>query len=73
MVAMFDKWFWITVVSVFLVVSIPLIVVWGILNLPPEIRIIATVCIVILWGVVAGYKDWIVSKHQKSEEPSNQA
>jgi hypothetical protein len=64
-----DKWFWITVLSVFLVIVGPLILVWGILNLPVELRIIATICIIILWGVVSGYKDWIVSKEREKEKP----
>lgn len=64
----FDKWIWITIFSVVLVIVLPLVIVWGILNLPAELRIIATICIIILWGVVAGYKDWIVSKEQEKEQ-----
>jgi uncharacterized membrane protein len=63
-----DKWIWITVISVFLIVVLPLVVVWGILNLPADFRIIATICIIVLWGVVSGYKDWIISKRQEKEQ-----
>lgn len=63
-----DKWIWITIFSVVLVIVLPLVIVWGILNLPVELRIIATICIIILWGVVSGYKDWIVSKEQEKEQ-----
>lgn len=63
-----DKWFWITILSVVLVIVTPLVVIWGILNLPADIRIVATVIIIILWGVVSGYKDWILSKRKEEEE-----
>jgi uncharacterized membrane protein len=65
---LFDKWIWITIFSVVLIIVLPLAIVWGILNLPVELRIIATICIIVLWGVVAGYKDWIVSKEQEKEQ-----
>lgn len=65
---LFDKWIWITIFSVLLVIVLPLVIVWGILNLPAELRIIATICIIVLWGVVSGYKDWIVSKEREREQ-----
>lgn len=65
---LFDKWIWITIFSVLLVIVLPLVIVWGILNLPVELRIIATICIIVLWGVVSGYKDWIVSKEREKEQ-----
>jgi len=64
-----DKWIWVTIISVFLVIVGPLIVVWGILSLSPEIRVLATICIIILWGVVSGYKDWLVSREREKEKP----
>jgi hypothetical protein len=65
-----DKWVWITIFSVVLVMVVPLIVVLGILDMPPELRIIATLGIVVLWAVVSGYKDWIVSKRREAEKPT---
>jgi len=65
---LFDKWIWITVFSVVLVIVLPLVIVWGILNLPAELRLIATICVIILWAVISGYKDWIVSKEQEKEQ-----
>jgi len=67
--AVSDKWVWITVFSVVLVIVVPLIVIWGILNMPPELRLIATLGIVVLWAVVSGYKDWVISKRQEAEKP----
>jgi len=64
-----DKWFWITVVSIILIIALPLIVVWGILSLPGEVRLIATVAVILIWGVVSGYKDWVVSKRGQQARP----
>jgi len=60
-----EKWFWITAVSVILIIVLPLVVIWGILTLSPEIRLIATVALIVLWGVVSGYKDWVVSRRRE--------
>jgi len=53
--------------SVILVMVLPLVVVWGILNLPADLRIVATICIIVLWGVASGYKDWVLSKEREKE------
>jgi uncharacterized membrane protein len=65
-----DKWFWLIVVSIFLIIIVPFLVVWTIFYLPPELKIVAMIGLVILWGVVSGYKDWIVSKRKSEEEKS---
>jgi hypothetical protein len=67
------SWFWITVLSVLLIVAVPFLVVCGILFLPPLLALVATVGIIILWGVVAGYKDYVISKRRNSEENPEQA
>jgi hypothetical protein len=69
----FDKWFWITVLSVLLIITVPFLVVWGILYLPPMWALVATIGIIILWGVAAGYKDYVISKRRESEEKPEQA
>jgi len=63
-----EKWFWIIVISVLLVVSIPLVVVWVILQLPFPYNLIATILIVITWGVASGYKDWVMTKRKEEEK-----
>lgn len=63
-----DKWFWLMVISAILIIIIPLIVIWTIFYLPPELKLIATVSLIILWGVVSGYKDWVVSKRKSEDE-----
>lgn len=65
--AMLDKWVWITILSVVLIIAGPLVIVWGILNLPADLRIVSTICIIVLWGVVSGYKDWVISKQREKD------
>lgn len=65
---MSDKWIWITIISVFLVLVVPLAVIWIILQAPPELRVIGTIAIIVIWSVVSGYKDWVISKRREAEE-----
>lgn len=62
-----EEWFWIIALSIILVLVIPFAIVWFILNLPPDGRIIVTIALIIGWGVVAGYKDWLTSKKREEE------
>lgn len=62
-----QEWYWIIVISIILVLVIPLGVVWFILNLPPTSRLITTIAIIIIWGIVSGYKDWLIAKRQEKE------
>lgn len=62
-----DEWFWVIVISVALIIIVPLIVIWSIFYLPSELKLVATISLIIIWGVVSGYKDWVISK-RKSEE-----
>lgn len=70
---MLDKWTWIVIFSIVLVLVVPLIVVWTVLQMAPEFRIVATIFIIVLWGVVAGYKDWVIAKRKEEENASPQA
>jgi len=60
----YNRWVLITILSVILIMVVPFLVVWGILNSPPEIALVATIFLVIIWGIVAGYKDWVLSKKE---------
>jgi len=53
------------------VLILPFIVIWFILSLSPELKILATILIVVLWGVVSGYKEWITSKHREERIPKS--
>jgi uncharacterized membrane protein len=61
-----ESWFWIIIVSLILIIVLPLVIVWFILALPPELSFVATILVIVTWGVVAGYKDWII--HKRNEE-----
>ncbi|MEM2144014.1 MAG: hypothetical protein QW279_01530 [Candidatus Jordarchaeaceae archaeon] len=69
----FNKWFWTIALSVFLIIFLPLAIIWFILNLPPILRIFATIAIVILWGVVSGYKDWLIAKRKEEEKTAEKS
>ncbi|MCJ7423328.1 hypothetical protein MUP01_03560 [Candidatus Bathyarchaeota archaeon] len=63
-----DRWFVIIVLAVILIIVTPLLVVLVILQLPSWLALVATISIIVLWGVVSGYKDWIMSRRRESEE-----
>lgn len=60
-----ERWYWFIVVGVVLVVAVPLFLVWVILNLDPAIRVVFTILIILAWGLVSGYKDWLISKRKE--------
>lgn len=62
-----DRWIWIIAASVTLVFVVPLVVIWFIVESPPEFRTIATILIIVVWGVAAGYKDWVIARRQEQE------
>ena len=66
-----DRWAWILVVATTLIVVLPLAVIWLILQLPEMLRLAATIVIFIVWGVVSGYKDWLISKRRESEQETS--
>lgn len=63
-----ERWLWIIILGVSAIIVIPLLVVWFILQLSSELKIVATVLIIVLWGVAAGYKDWVKARREESEE-----
>ncbi len=63
-----ERWLWIIIFVIFLVIATPLAVVWIILNLPFPYNTIATVLLVILWGVAAGYREWIIEQRKQREK-----
>ena len=65
-----SKWFWIIVILCSLVVVTPFVCLLIILLLPIPLNALATIGIVIAWGIVAGYKDWILSKKGEEERKS---
>jgi hypothetical protein len=43
------------------------LIIWFILYLPGELKVVATILIIIGWGVAAGYKDWLQNKRREEE------
>jgi uncharacterized membrane protein len=63
-----ERWLWIIIVAVILIITLPLTVIWLILNLPPTARLIVTIVIIMGWGVAAGYRDWLVARRKEKEK-----
>lgn len=60
-----EEWLWIIILSLIAIFLLPLILIWFILTIPPELRVIITFMLIISWGVAAGYKDWLIEKRKE--------
>jgi len=65
-----EQWLWIIIGALLMVFVLPLMFIWVILNLPPEMKVAATFAIIVGWGIAAGYKDWIISKREEERQKS---
>lgn len=63
-----EKWFWLIVISLVLMFVVPFIVIWVLVFLPYPLNTILLVCILVCWGIVSGYKDWITSQSEKEDK-----
>jgi hypothetical protein len=63
-----EKWFWIIVLALASIIILPFIVLTMILNLPPILRVVATIALVLLWAVAGAYKEWIRSKPESEKK-----
>jgi uncharacterized protein involved in cysteine biosynthesis len=64
-----EKWFWLLIICLALIVVLPFLIIYLILFLPPLWGpALATVILIILWGIASGYKDYIVAKRREEEE-----
>jgi hypothetical protein len=63
-----EKWFWIIVIAIAMVYLLPFVIVGLILSLPPILRLILTILIIAAWGIVAGYKEWVITKRKEEEQ-----
>jgi len=64
----YDKWFWFTILSVIIIIVLPLIVVLFLIQLPNELKLVSMIALIVLWGVVSGYKDWVISRRKEKEQ-----
>jgi len=65
-----EKWLWIIVSCLILIFILPFFIVMVLLTLPEPLNAIATLLLILLWGVVTGYKDWLM--HRKKEMSTRQ-
>lgn len=63
-----EEWLWIIILSVIAIIIFPLILIWLVLYLPSELRLIITIVLVIGWGIAAGYKDWLMEKRKEEKK-----
>jgi len=61
-----EKWLWITILALIVIGGMAFVIIWAILLLPTEGKVIATFLILIGWGVAAGYKEWV--QHKREEQ-----
>jgi len=64
-----ENWFWFIILLVSLIVTVPFIVIYLVLLLPPIWGpALFMVALIIIWGLVSGYKDWVIAKRKEEEE-----
>lgn len=68
-----EEWLWIIILALAAILVLPFVIIWVVLLLPAELKILATVFIVVGWGVAAGYKDWLVTRRREEESKSSEA
>jgi len=64
---LFNKWLWITIFSCLAISIGPFFAIYGLLLSPEPLRPFLFFGIIIGWGVAAGYKDWVIAKHQEEK------
>jgi len=63
-----SRWYWIIITVTSAIVITPFVIILTIISIPAPWNFVGTILLVIAWGVVAGYKDWIIAK-AKEEKP----
>jgi hypothetical protein len=64
----FEKWIWIIIGCCVVALVLPYFILLLIYFLPETIRAAAVFIIVALWGIVAGYKDWLMDARKREEK-----
>lgn len=65
-----SRWYWIIVIMGCAIMITPFIFVLILLYLPTPVNALGMFAIVVGWGVVAGYKDWILEQRAKQKQKS---
>lgn len=63
-----EEWLWITILALIVILIGPILIIWFILALPGELKLVATILIIVGWGVAGGYKDWLTERRRREEE-----
>jgi hypothetical protein len=64
-----ENWFWLIVLFATLVITVPLVVIYLVLLLPPIWGpALFMVALIVIWAFVAGYKDWVTARRKEEEE-----
>lgn len=66
-----QNWFWLMVLFVTIILTVPFIVIYVVLLLPPIWGpAFFMVALIVVWALVSGYKDWVTAKRKEEEEKS---
>jgi len=60
-----EKWLWILILGLILVMLGSLLIVYCIILLPFPLNTIALVALIVLWGVASGYREWLKKEKEK--------
>jgi hypothetical protein len=63
-----EEWLWVIIVVLIAILVGPLLIIWLVLALPAELKLVATLFIIIGWGIASGYKDWRVAARREEEK-----
>lgn len=66
-----ERWFWIIVAAAMVIVTVPFLLLILLLNLPPILSFVTFILILIAWGMVAGYRDWLRARRKEEEEDAS--
>ena len=64
---LFNKWLWIIIGAMSLIVVMPFFIMSAMLTSPPWIGTTITILVITGWAIAGGYKDWMLHKHKKEK------
>lgn len=62
-----EKWLWIIILALISITLGALLIVYLILILPFPLNTVVFVGLIILWGIVSGYKEWLQKERSKEK------
>jgi hypothetical protein len=63
-----EEWLWVIIIVLIAILVGPLLIIWLVIALPAELKLVATLFIIIGWGIASGYKDWLVAARREEEK-----